>query len=75
MTKVEGWMLSYENRINSALALSLPKNKTILNQAIRYSILSGGKRLRPLLVYLASEQGKAPIEVQATLGCAVEFIN
>lgn len=75
MTKVEGWMLSYENRINSALALSLPKNKTILNQAIRYSILSGGKRLRPLLVYLASEQGKAPIEVQDTLGCAVEFIH
>ena len=75
MTKAEDWIQSYEGRINSALDSSLPQDKTILTQAIRYSVLSGGKRLRPLLVYLASELGKAPIEAQDTLGCSVELIH
>ena len=75
MTKAEDWIQPYEDRINSALDTSLPQDKTILTQAIRYSVLSGGKRLRPLLVYLASELGKAPIEVQDTLGCSVELIH
>ena len=75
MTKVKGWLQSYENRINSVLPSFLPEDKSILTQAIRYSVLSGGKRLRPLLVYLAAELGNSEKEAQDTLGCAVEFIH
>ena len=75
MTKVKGWLQSYENRINSVLPSFLPEDKSILTKAIRYSVLSGGKRLRPLLVYLAAELGNSEKEVQDTLGCAVEFIH
>ena len=45
MTKVKGWLQSYENRINSVLPSFLPEDKSILTKAIRYSVLSGGKRL------------------------------
>jgi len=75
MTKNEGWLQPYEERINSALESSLPEDKTILTQAIRYSVLSGGKRLRPLLVYLASELGGAPPEAKDTVSCSVELIH
>ena len=75
MTKIEGWTQSYIDRINSALESSIPKDKDILTQAIRYSVLSGGKRLRPLLVYLASELGSAPTEAQDNVGCSVELIH
>lgn len=75
MTEIEGWTQSYIDRINSALESSIPKDKDILTQAIRYSVLSGGKRLRPLLVYLASELGSAPTEAQDNVGCSVELIH
>ena len=75
MTKIEGWTQSYIDRINSALESSIPKDKDILTQAIRYSVLSGGKRLRPLLVYLASELGSAPTKAQDNVGCSVELIH
>ena len=75
MTKNEGWLQPYEERINSALESSLPEDKTILTQAIRYSVLSGGKRLRPLLVYLSSELGSALPEAKDTVSCSVELIH
>jgi len=75
MTKNGGWLQPYEDRINSALESSLPEDKTILTQAIRYSVLSGGKRLRPLLVYLASELGSALTEAKDTVSCSVELIH
>ena len=75
MTKNEGWLQPYEERINSALESSLPEDKTILTQAIRYSVLSGGKRLRPLLVHLSSELGSALPEAKDTVSCSVELIH
>lgn len=44
----------YAERVNAELARqsdSLPFQSTPLVQAMRYSVLSGGKRLRPFLVY------------------------
>lgn len=54
----------------------------VLSQAMRYSVLDGGKRLRPLLVLAAAESVNASFEViektnQAALraACAVELIH
>ena len=75
MTNSYNWITPYEKRINSALAFLLPDNDSILSKAIRYSVLSGGKRLRPLLVYLSSELGSASSEAQDSVSCAVELIH
>jgi len=53
----------------------LPKDKSILSEAIRYSVLNGGKRLRPLLVYLSSELGTSSEVAQDSVSCAVELIH
>ncbi|MCC5791912.1 MAG: polyprenyl synthetase family protein [Legionellaceae bacterium] len=47
----------------------------ILNQAIAYSLLSGGKRFRPLLVYLCGEMVELPMPVRDILAAAVEMTH
>ncbi len=75
MTNSESWIVPYEERINSALESFLPDDDSILTKAIRYSVLNGGKRLRPLLVYLSSELGDSTKEAQDLVSCAVELIH
>ena len=59
MTNSPVWITPYKERINSALGSLLPNDGSVLSKAIRYSVLNGGKRLRPLLVYLSSELGSS----------------
>lgn len=64
-------------RLSAALARRLPPADHYparLHEAMRYSC-DGGKRLRPLLVYLAGEAlGAAPAQLDAA-ACAVELIH
>ncbi|GAG68015.1 unnamed protein product [marine sediment metagenome] len=46
-----------------------------LHQAMRYSILNGGKRLRPIFVYATGETFNASLELLDTPACAIEFIH
>src|SRR5690625_2520273 len=46
-----------------------------LNQAIRYSALAGGKRLRPCLVYAAGEALNVPVETLDAPAVAVELVH
>lgn len=51
---LESFLTNYRQRINDYLHTQLKSTacaETTLNQAVLYSTLSGGKRLRPLLVY------------------------
>ena len=61
---------------NSSLPVDLAP---VLSQAMRYAVLDGGKRLRPLLVLAAAESVEASAEKasQAALraACAVELIH
>jgi len=75
MTNSPNWITPYETRINSALESLLPNDDSVLSKAIRYSVLNGGKRLRPLLVYLSSELGDSTPEAQDSVSCAVELIH
>ena len=48
----------YSHRINQLLDRLLPKSEKkieLLHEAMRYAVLSEGKRVRPLLVYAAGE--------------------
>ena len=68
-------------RVEDAIERILPADGTrpaILNEAIRYSVLSGGKRLRPVLCVTASEAVAGPEgDADAALNAAVaiEFLH
>ena len=75
MTNSGNWIVPYKERVNSVLESLLPDDGSILTKATRYSVLNGGKRLRPLLVYLSSELGNSTGESQDLVSCAVELIH
>jgi farnesyl diphosphate synthase len=46
-----------------------------LHEAMRYAVLGGGKRVRPLLAHAAGELTGAPPEALVLAGCAVELVH
>jgi geranylgeranyl diphosphate synthase type II len=78
VTTLESRIESYRNRIEQVLdrCLSLPDAGTErLREAMRYSTLGGGKRLRPALVYLTGESLGAPLTNLDAPAAAVELIH
>ena len=54
----------------------VPEDSEILTQAIRYSLLCSGKRLRPLLVIESAKIfGDLDINDLITIACAVEMVH
>ncbi|WP_250625525.1 polyprenyl synthetase family protein [Pinirhizobacter soli] len=65
-------------RADQALAQALPAEHqppVELHRAMRYAVLGGGKRLRPLLVYAAGIALGANLDALDAAACAVEFIH
>lgn len=46
-----------------------------LREAMRYAVVNGGKRLRPGLVYLATQALGKPLELADSSACAIEMIH
>jgi geranylgeranyl pyrophosphate synthase len=68
----------YLPRINEQLRAALPPpdtRPTYLHQAMHYAVLNGGKRLRPLLVYLSGRVFNLPLSTLDPIACAVEFVH
>ena len=69
---------NYQARAKQALDQRLPAadlHPDALHQAMRYAVLGGGKRIRPVLVYLSGAAvGAAPDTLDGP-ACAVEFIH
>lgn len=61
--------------INSHLKKYLPKGNDIIKKAMRYSVLSGGKRIRPLLALEASRVCGGNLKAAMPVACAIEFIH
>jgi len=73
-----GRLAAYRTRIERVLdgTLALPDCGTDrLRDAMRYSTLAGGKRLRPTLVYLTGESLGAPLEELDAAAASVELIH
>ena len=71
-------MAQCQERVENALEQALPKENTLparLHRAMRYSALSGGKRIRPLLVYAAGQAVGVTPERLDVPACAVELIH
>ncbi|HEY6420583.1 MAG TPA: polyprenyl synthetase family protein, partial [Candidatus Binataceae bacterium] len=64
--------------IERALAQCVPERTgpaAVLSEAMRYSLLGGGKRLRPILVLAACEAVGGRVESAMGLACAIEMIH
>lgn len=69
---------SWRVRFEQVLAYCLPADSidpARLHQAMRYSALAGGKRIRPLLVYAAAHALGKSIESLDALACSLELIH
>ncbi len=67
-----------QKRVANALEQVLPSPETIpsqLHEAMRYSVMGGGKRIRPILVYASGEAAGVPSEKLDAAACAVELIH
>jgi farnesyl diphosphate synthase len=72
----ELWMQSELHAVESALLAWVPDDAPAgLGQAMRYGVLDGGKRLRPLLVLAACEAVGGLREAALRAACAVELIH
>src|SRR5713226_3201131 len=64
--------------VDDALETAMPpadRPPQILHQAMRYCVLGGGKRLRPLLVLAGAEARGGDPQAVLPLACAVELIH
>jgi geranylgeranyl pyrophosphate synthase len=61
--------------IEAALRRAVPARRGRLREAMRYSLLDGGKRIRPLLVLATGELGRRRASVLAPVACAVELVH
>ena len=72
------WSGERQRRIEGVLEGVLPSESALpvaLHRAMRYAVLGGGKRMRPLLAYAAGELAGAQVEVVDGVAAAVELVH
>ncbi|WP_455210632.1 (2E,6E)-farnesyl diphosphate synthase [Kaarinaea lacus] len=77
-SSLEAFLQVHQQRVSSALDQWLPQNNTLperLHEAMRYAVLNGGKRIRPVLTYAAGQALEVPAEQLDGPACAVELIH
>jgi len=72
------YLATVQNRVENALDKRLPNENILpnrLHKAMRYSVLDGGKRMRPMLTYCTGKVLGISPDILDTPACAVEFIH
>ncbi|HJV84786.1 MAG TPA: farnesyl diphosphate synthase [Noviherbaspirillum sp.] len=72
------WMKGVQSTMEHGLASFLPspaETPARLHEAMRYAVLDGGKRVRPLLVFAAGDLFDAGADILARAAAAVEMIH
>lgn len=72
------WMSDIQQRTETALDRALPHVDVAparLHEAMRYAVMGGGKRVRPLLVHAAGQLSGAQPEHLDRVACALEMIH
>lgn len=78
MPDFQNWARAHQQRFESVLHELLPAADAVpqrLHQAMRYSVLDGGKRVRPLLAFAAGELAGADVARVNYAAAAVELIH
>ncbi len=74
----QNWSKGCQGRIETFMETRLPLTDCVperLHQAMRYAVLGGGKRVRPLLSFAAGELGVADEARVTVVAAAVELIH
>ena len=74
----QGWVAARQSRFEEVLGGLLPRADVApqrLHEAMRYAVLDGGKRVRPLLAFAAGELAGADMARVEVAGAAVELIH
>ena len=72
----QGWVAARQSRFEDVLRGLLPQADVApqrLHEAMRYAVLDGGKRVRPLLAFAAGELAGADAGDAAPAGAGVRF--
>ena len=72
---VHGYLAARQRLVEGALARRFPARGPSLRRAIRYSLLGGGKRLRPILALAAGEVSGASPRTVLPFACALELVH
>ncbi len=72
---LDRYLATRRRLVEQALARHLPSGRSQLRKAMRYSLLAGGKRLRPILALAAGEVAGAPPSRVLPFACALEFVH
>ncbi len=72
--RLEAWQSRAEAQLDARLP-SASRHPTRLHEALRYSVLGGGKRVRPVLVYATAHSLGLDESLVDGAACAVEFIH
>ncbi len=76
MIDIEKYLEYEKEKINRALINNLPAvGHSAVNEAMRYSLDSGGKRLRPILTIAAAKTLGPEDESVIEVACALEYIH
>ena len=78
MEAVSPTLQAYQARIETLLEHVLPSTEVLpmrLHEAMRYSVLNGGKRMRPLLVYATGDALGVPTELLDIPAAAIELLH
>ena len=76
-TAFADWLRHKAQAVESRLSLLLESIQTSadLQAAMQYSVLGGGKRLRPAMLFAAAEENEQLPEAAVAAACAVELIH
>jgi farnesyl diphosphate synthase len=72
------WMRQCQDRFESLVDRSLPpgeRDPQRLHRAMRYAVLDGGKRIRPLLAYAAGQLAQAEWAALDAVALALEYVH
>ena len=72
--RLEAWQSRAEAQLDARLP-SASRHPARLHEALRYSVLGGGKRVRPVLVYATAHSLGLDESLVDGAACAVEFIH
>lgn len=73
--ELDGFFASCRHRIAAELENRLPSPGDGLHDAMRYAVLGGGKRIRPILSYAAAMATGGDNADTDSVACAIEFIH
>lgn len=72
---IESYLKEKKQAVDDHLSRFLPKDDSLLSQAMRYSALACGKRLRPILAISAAHSVGGREESIMPAACAIELIH